>query len=296
MASSISYETTARGYKVAYSVPDSFFGSEHCASCAAGGDAVVMDAEHGECPRCGSFQNYRRYECCESCDREWHAALDAARQTSSAAVAEEEAKEAEWSFEDMTTEELREQLNECDEERKLLSRRMRARGAAGATAEQEEQMERMDSWAVVAFAELLRRLEKERDEAGVPAPDLSFGEPVPGAEEELSGVHIVTLGDGRKVLSGNTFRFREQIKAASLASPSGLAAGWDPAEKTWTVAKGTDLAFLRPAPGAPKKPRLPFRGACCSEAHQEIDAEIPQGPMRIVCAAHGSQRGSYDGS
>lgn len=199
MASSVSYETTARGYKVVYDAPADFFGSDHCASCAAGGDAVLMDG--GECPRYGCFQNYQCYEC-------------------------------------------------CDQER----------------AEAREE---------------------------TPAPDLL--EPVPGSEEEISGVHIVTLRDGRKVLSGNTFRFREQIKAASLAA-SGLAAGWDAAEKTWTVAAGTDLSWLRPAPGAPKKVRLPFRGACCADARYEFDPVCPQGPMLIVCGMHGSRRDSYEGS
>jgi hypothetical protein len=69
MASSPDYVTTARGYKVVYNAPESFFNEDHCASCAAGGDAVLM--EEGECPRCGSYHHVKLYECCESCDREW---------------------------------------------------------------------------------------------------------------------------------------------------------------------------------------------------------------------------------
>ncbi len=115
------------------------------------------------------------------------------------------------------------------------------------------------------------------------------------AYEEINGVVIVTLPDGRKVLSGNTFAFREQIKAASRAA--GLAAGWDPAEKTWTVSAGSDLSFLRPPPPAPKKRRLPFRGACCADARHEIDPDCPQGPMLILCDACGTRRrDSWEGS
>lgn len=121
-------------------------------------------------------------------------------------------------------------------------------------------------------------------------------EPVTPRVEVLNGVQILTLPDGRKVLSGNTFRFREQIKAASRASPSGLAAGWDAAEKTWTVGAGSDLSFLIPPPPAPKKRRLPFRGACCADARAEFDSECPQGPMLCVCATHGTHKDSYEGS
>ncbi len=249
----VSYETTARGYRVAYSVPEDFFTSDHCADCAAGGDAVCM--EEGECPRCGCFRSYRDYECCESCDREWASALAEARERSAV-----EDGSSEWHD---ALDAAREQCFSCGA----------PSGSCGCHLPAEEE---------------------ECDET--PAPDLS--EPVPGAEEEISGVHIVTLGDGRKVLSGNTFRFRDQIKAASLASPSGLAAGWDAAEKTWTVAAGTDLAFLRPPPPAPRKRPLPFRGACCADARKEIDDVCPQGPMKIVCGAglHGSRKSDYEGS
>lgn len=66
------YVTTARGYKVVYNAPEDFFSYEHCSNCAEGGDAVLMDC--GECPRCGCYRSYKRYECCESCDREWASA------------------------------------------------------------------------------------------------------------------------------------------------------------------------------------------------------------------------------
>ena len=70
MTSSPDYVTTARGYKVAYDVPETFFSYKHCSACAAGGDAVLM--EENECPRCGCLDSYGAYdECCESCDREW---------------------------------------------------------------------------------------------------------------------------------------------------------------------------------------------------------------------------------
>jgi hypothetical protein len=113
---------------------------------------------------------------------------------------------------------------------------------------------------------------------------------------EINGVVIVTLADGRKILSGNTFAFREQIKAASRAV--GLAAAWEPAEKTWTVSAGADLSFLRPPPPAPKKRALPFRRACCPDARHEIDSVCPQGPMLIVCGAglHQTRKDDYEGS
>jgi hypothetical protein len=66
----LEYETTARGYKVVYNAPKDFFSSDHCAACADDrGDAVLM--EEGECPRCGCYDSYKEFECCESCDREW---------------------------------------------------------------------------------------------------------------------------------------------------------------------------------------------------------------------------------
>jgi hypothetical protein len=67
------YETTARGYKVVYNAPKDFFTSDHCAACADDtGDAVLM--EEGECPRCGCYDSYKEFECCESCDREHYEA------------------------------------------------------------------------------------------------------------------------------------------------------------------------------------------------------------------------------
>lgn len=103
------YETTARGYKVAYNAPESFFSYKHCSACAAGGDAVLM--EEGECPRCGCLNSYKPYECCESCDREW----EEARERS----AEPEDYRAE--LREKSDEELREALAKLQEELPALA-------------------------------------------------------------------------------------------------------------------------------------------------------------------------------
>lgn len=117
----------------------------------------------------------------------------------------------------------------------------------------------------------------------------------------MATIKIATLPDGRKVLSGGTFPLKDQIKAASLAA--GTAAAWDPAAKTWTVAAGTDLGFLKP-PAPPPAPRPlpppPLRrdrlGRCCAAAVFKLDDVCPQGPMVCVCAAHGTYKSTYAGT
>lgn len=146
------YETTARGYKVAYNAPEGFFNEDHCSACAAGGDAVLM--EEGECPRCGSYRHVKLYECCESCDREWEERV-------SGGAAEPEDYRTE--LREKSEEELREALAKLQEElpalaedhsemgQKLLEDAMRWKAGYQAELESREPLEERD-----LIADLLR--------------------------------------------------------------------------------------------------------------------------------------------
>jgi hypothetical protein len=118
----------------------------------------------------------------------------------------------------------------------------------------------------------------------------------------IDRVRMETLADGRVVLSGNTFAYKDAIKAASLAAlPMGTAAGWDAATKGWTVAAGSDLSFIKPPAPAPVAPRpaAVFRrardGWCCQKAKAEFDPHVPQGPMWYVCPDHGRCKSNWAG-
>jgi hypothetical protein len=63
-----------------------------------------------------------------------------------------------------------------------------------------------------------------------------------------------TLSDGRIGVTGDTFPIKDRIKAAG--------GRWNPADKSWALPAGTDLAFLKePLPPPPRHPAL-----CCDEA------------------------------
>lgn len=118
----------------------------------------------------------------------------------------------------------------------------------------------------------------------------------------MPAITVTSLPDGRKTLSGGTYDYKEAIKAASKAA--GVAAAWDPATKSWTVAAGTDLSFLpTPAPPPPKPQpaavyRPPFRsriGQCCAAGVFKLDPWNPQGPMVCHCTTHGSNKSNYAG-
>jgi len=113
----------------------------------------------------------------------------------------------------------------------------------------------------------------------------------------INRVRMETLADGRIILSGNTFAYKDRIKIASLAA--GMAAGWGAPQKSWTVAAGTDLSFIQPPPPAPM-PVAVFRrrrdGWCCHQAKSEFDPHVPQGPMWHVCPVHGRCKSNWSGN
>jgi hypothetical protein len=106
---------------------------------------------------------------------------------------------------------------------------------------------------------------------------------------KINGVHFETLADGRTALRGNTFTYKDQIKAAG-----GL---WAPATKSWTVPAGADLSFIKETVYLPvlSTLRRDRSGRCCSAAKAELDKHDPQGPLWYVCTHHGKCRSSYTG-
>jgi hypothetical protein len=121
---------------------------------------------------------------------------------------------------------------------------------------------------------------------------------------KINGVHFETLADGRTALRGNTFTYKDQIKAAG-----GL---WAPATKSWTVPAGADLSFIKPPPPPPApKPREEWtkeewarycashnrRGnidRCCKNAVSFTQYDY-QGPTCYDCPRHGKTYNSYCG-
>jgi hypothetical protein len=133
-------------------------------------------------------------------------------------------------------------------------------------------------------------------------------------ETAFGKVEVTPLADGRHVFKGaGTFGCRETIRAASLAA--GLGAGWNPMDKTWTVAAGTDLRAALPAPPpAPPPPPAPrprelwsreeyqmwlarsrrkVHGPCCS--HAVSYESRPYGPICYRCELHGITHNSWTG-
>jgi len=116
-------------------------------------------------------------------------------------------------------------------------------------------------------------------------------------------VRITTVADGKLVLTGGTYEFRQAIKERG--------GWWNPAERSWTLPAGTDTAFITSPPAAPAAAPalLPLEvvfppvvrredkrlGRCCAAARSEFDAVCPQGPMWWVCATHGRERSTYGG-
>lgn len=135
----------------------------------------------------------------------------------------------------------------------------------------------------------------------------------PTPERIVDGVRIQTLADGRLVLSGNTFTYKDRIKEAALASPSGLAAAWVAAEKSWTVPPGTDISFICDPPPPPPPPprrtreewsreeyqnwlarsRKKYFGPCCRFA--VCYESRPYGPLCYRCERHGNTINDYTG-
>jgi hypothetical protein len=117
------------------------------------------------------------------------------------------------------------------------------------------------------------------------------------------GIAIKTLEDGRKELSGRTFNYKDQIKAAG--------GRWDPDRKVWALSAEAKMDFLPPPPPPPPKPkpreqwtreeyqnwlarsRSKIRGPCCSEA--VAFESRPYGPICYRCAKHGLTRNDYCG-
>lgn len=126
-------------------------------------------------------------------------------------------------------------------------------------------------------------------------------------------VTVTTLADGRKQLTGKTFDFKDQIKAAAAAA--GSPAIWSPATKSWTVPAATDTAFLLTRPPSPlrwqPKPREEWTreewitylvnrpskrggsGPCCKNA-KSFEA-YEQGPICWRCERHGETHNSFTG-
>lgn len=142
----------------------------------------------------------------------------------------------------------------------------------------------------------------------------SFVPPPFLVDTAFGSVEVVPLEDGRYVFKGpGTFGCRDTIKSASLAA--GQAAGWDPAEKSWTVAAGTDLRAALPIPPPPPPPppaprpredwsreeyqswlcrtRRKVYSACCRFA-VAYEAR-PYGPICYRCERHGETHNSYTG-
>lgn len=134
-------------------------------------------------------------------------------------------------------------------------------------------------------------------------------------ETPHGSVEVTPLPDGRYILRGRgTFGCRETIKSASAAA--GLAAGWDAADKSWTVAPGTDLRAALPVPPPPPPPppaprprelwtceeyqnwlvrniRRKFFGPCCRFA--DAYESRPYGPICYRCERHGATINNYCG-
>jgi hypothetical protein len=67
-----------------------------------------------------------------------------------------------YSFEDMTTCELREILEDCDYDRKMLLRRARGREF---TDSEKKEMDYLDAWAAKVWGEIMRRRGPRPEEA-----------------------------------------------------------------------------------------------------------------------------------
>jgi hypothetical protein len=145
-------------------------------------------------------------------------------------------------------------------------------------------------------------------------PEESFVPPPFLVDTAFGSVEVTPLADGRYVFKGpGTFGCRDTIKSASLAA--GLAAGWHGAEKSWTVAAGTDLRAALPAPPPPPPPppaprrredwtheeyqnwlartRRKVYGPCCRFA--EAYETRPYGPICYRCERHGETHNSWTG-
>ena len=123
---------------------------------------------------------------------------------------------------------------------------------------------------------------------------------------KIDGVTMDTLSDGRIALCGNTFKYKDQIKA--------VGGTWIASDKVWTVPAGTDISFIRapPPPPAPK-PREEWtkeewdaycvsyrrrsRGnvdQCCKNAKSFTQYDY-QGPTCYDCPRHGKTYNCYTG-
>jgi hypothetical protein len=153
--------------------------------------------------------------------------------------------------------------------------------------------------------------EEDDDVAAAAAPP-----PPPFTLDTAHGsVEVTPLADGRYHIKGSgTFGCRETIKSASAAA--GLSAGWNPTDKSWTVAAGTDLRTALPVPPPPSHPppaprrredwtreeyqnwlirhiRRKFFGPCCS--HAQAYESRPYGPICYRCERHGATINDYCG-
>jgi hypothetical protein len=120
------------------------------------------------------------------------------------------------------------------------------------------------------------------------------------------GITKTALPDGRFTLSGRTFDYKEQIKAAG--------GKWDPALKTWTLEAAAEqqLMFLVPPLSVAPKPKpLPREewtadqwanyclrrrgnvGPCCR--HATAKESRPYGPICYNCPRHGYTHNNYTG-
>lgn len=124
----------------------------------------------------------------------------------------------------------------------------------------------------------------------------------------IDNVFMNTLADGRTALSGNTFKYKDQIKAAG-----GL---WVPVAKSWTVPAGADLSFIQAPLTVPRPQPNPreewtkeewdtyaisyrrlHRGQldrCCKNAKTFTQYD-QQGPICYDCERHGKSYNDYCG-
>lgn len=208
----------------------------------------------------------------------------------------EDSSESEGEAAPLSAEEIREQIRELQAQRARLSERCARRAM---TAEERQESHEIG----LRMADALAALER----AEPPPPPFTL-------DTAHGTVHVTPLADGCYVFKGpGTFGCRETIKAASARA--GQSAGWDPAEKSWTVAAGTDLREALPVPPPPPPPppaprpreewsreeyqnwlarsRRKVHSACCRFA--EAYETRPYGPICYRCERHGVTHNSWTG-